>query len=109
MFFEDEFAEAALYQSPVPGTAAASCSVVVDRGQGRQRFRGGEQETKVSERQLLVRSTQLAAVAREGIFAMLNGFGAPTGERFKVADLPTLDQTAKVWSVDLTIIGPGLG
>lgn len=109
MFVAGEFAEAALYQSPVPGRAPAPCSVIVDRGQGRERLRSGEQETKVSERQLLVRRAQLAAVARDGVFAMLDGFGAATGERFKVADLPELDQTARVWSVDLTMLGSGLG
>lgn len=106
MFDEDEFAERAEYTGPLGGSATG-CSVIVDRGQARQRFRGGEMEAATSERKLSVRRAELASVARGGIFAMLDEDGAATGEVFKVADLPKLDETGRLWSVNLLIVQGG--
>lgn len=107
MFDEDEFAESASYVRPAGG-GGITCSVIVDRGQGRQRFSGGNSETVTSERALLVRLTAdgdggLAAVERNGVFTILDASGDPTSEVFKVAGLPKCDQTARVWSADLVI------
>jgi len=108
-FFEEaEFAEGAVYTGPADGAPAIACSVIVDRGQGRRLFRAAEHEIATSERNLWVRATAegdggLPAVARDGLFAMVDADGEPTGEIFKVAGMPSLDQTAKVWSVELLL------
>jgi hypothetical protein len=105
LFELDEFAEAAEYQSPVPGTAPVACAVIVDRGQARERFRGGDQQAEASERSLRVpASAMLGAVMRDGLFTMLDAAGVPTGEVFRVRGLPKLDETASVWSVDLVMV-----
>ncbi len=103
MFGEDEFAEPASY-TPPGGGAAIPCSVIVDRGQGRQDFRAGRSDIVTSERKLWVRSAEIAALARGGTFAMLDEEGLPTGEAFTVAGEPKLDHLAALWSADLLIV-----
>lgn len=108
-FDEDDFAEGAVYTGPAPGAVAVSCSVIVDRGQGRRTFRAGEHEAATSERNLWVQFTPageggLPVVARGGTFAMTDEAGVPTGEEFRVADLPKLDETAKLWSAELLVV-----
>jgi hypothetical protein len=99
-FEEEEFAEAAVYLAPRPGAVAVPCSVIVDRGQGRAMFKTGMKsgagEFAGSERHLWVRSAELATVARDGVFTV----GA---EVFAVLNLPKLDQTGRLWSVELLI------
>ena len=109
MFDEDEFAKSASYVGPAGGVGVA-CSVIVDRGQGRQVFAAGEPRATGSERHLWVRQTAngaggLAEVQRNGVFTMLDANGLPTGEVFKVAGMPKLDQLAHLWSAELTIGG----
>jgi hypothetical protein len=99
MFDDEEFAEAASYLAP--GGAAVDCLVIVDRGQGRKAFTGGEQQLATSERMLWVRKTAdgeggLAAVVRGGVFTL-----ELDGEELTVADLPALDHTGQLWSVEL--------
>lgn len=108
LFVEDEFAEGAVYTGPAPGAEGVACSVIVDRGQGRRMFRAAEHEVATSERNLWVRATAegvggLPAVARDGLFAMSDPDGTPTGEVFRVAGLPHLDETAKLWSAELLV------
>ena len=96
-FEEEEFAESAVYLAPVPGAVAVPCSVIVDRGQGRAMFKTGEAGSFAgSERHLWVRAAELASVAREGVFTI----GA---EVLAVLNLPKLDQTGRLWSVELLI------
>lgn len=112
-FFDvDEFAESAAYTAPTGGDAVP-CSVIVDRGQGRRSFRApedfGSHETRTSERNLTVRCTApglggLSAVLRDGRFAMLDADGVPTGEVFRATGLPALDETARIWSVQLLLV-----
>ena len=109
MFDEDEFAEGAVYTGSSLGAEGVICSVIVDRGQGRRPFRAAEHETSTSERNLWVRFTAageggLPAVARDGQFAMTDADGIPTGETFRVAGLPKLDQTARLWSAELLLV-----
>lgn len=100
MFGGDEFAEAALYQSPTPGVAAVPCLVIMDLGQGRERFSAGERSAVTSERHLWAMAggsaQQLAEVKRDGIFTLTG-----SGEVLRVAGLPKLDQAGHLWSVDL--------
>ncbi len=103
MFDTDEFAERAQYTGP-GGGAAIGCSVIVDRGQGRSRFRGGDREAVGSERSLWAQRSELATVERGGGFAMLDEDGVATGEEFEVANLPRLDETGHLWSVELLIV-----
>ena len=72
--------------------------MVVDRGQGRRPFDAGSREIVGSERKLWARTAELAQVARGGTFV------TAAGETFAVAGMPVLDQTGKLWSVDLTIL-----
>lgn len=105
LFELDEFAEAALYQPPTPGAEAAPCSVIVDRGQARERFRAGEHQAEASERSLRVpASDALGSPVRGGLFTMVDEAGDPTGEVFRVCGMPKLDETARVWSVDLELV-----
>jgi hypothetical protein len=103
LFDEDEFAEAAEYTAP-GGGAAIACTVIVDRGQGRERFVAGEAVSVGSERHLWVRQAELAVVARGGTFTMLDAEGEPTGEEFTVQGPPQLDHTGALWSVELLIV-----
>ena len=100
MFGGDEFAEAALYQSPTPGAAAAPCLVIMDLGQGRERFEAGERSAVTSERHLWAMAggsaQQLAEVKRDGIFTL-----TADGEVLRVVGLPKLDHLGHLWSVDL--------
>lgn len=97
-FFDaEEFAEAAVYLAPTPGAAPVPCSVIVDRGQGRAMFKTGEAGSFAgSERHLWVRAAELASVVREGVFTVGD-------EVFAVLNLPKLDQTGRLWSVELLI------
>lgn len=107
-FAANEFAEAAFYQSPTPGAAAVPCLVIVDTGQGRERFAlrqaQGERDYVGSERHLWAMAggaaAQLADVKRDGIFTL-----SGNGEVLRVAGLPKLDHTGHLWSVDLVMTG----
>jgi hypothetical protein len=108
LFDEDEFAEVAVYTGTEPGAVGVPCSVIVDRGQGRRMFRAADHEVATSERNLVVRATApgsggLPAVVRDGLFAMADADGVPTGEVFRVAGMPSLDQTARLWSAELLL------
>lgn len=103
MFGEDEFAEPASY-TPPGGGASLPCSVIVDRGQGREDYRAGRSEIVTSERKLWAQLAEIAVLARDGTFAMLDASGVPTGEAFKVAGDPKLDHLAALWSADLLIV-----
>lgn len=104
MFDDEEFAEGAVYSGPEPDAADVPCSVIVDRGQARSRFQAGEASAQTSERQLWALHAELASVARDGRFAIVDENGVPTGELFQVVGLPKLDETGKVWSADLVIM-----
>lgn len=103
-FGDDEFAEAALYQSSNPGAAPAPCLVIMDTGQGRERTGlrqpQGERDYVGSERHLWAmagdKPGQLADVKRGAIFTI-----EASGEVLRVAGLPKLDHTGHLWSVDL--------
>jgi hypothetical protein len=97
MFDEDEWAVAASYQPP--SGAAVACTVVVDRGQGRSPFQGGEQQLATSERKVWVRKAEIALLARGGVFTL-----DVDGEQLRVDDLPVLDHTGTLWSADLVIV-----
>lgn len=103
MFDTDEFAESAQYTAPAGGDPV-DCLVIVDRGQGRQPFRAGEQQASSSERMLWAQKSELATVQRDGLFAMFDAEGEATGEVFKVAGEPKLDQLAALWSAELLIV-----
>jgi hypothetical protein len=94
-FEEDEFAEEAFYVPP-GSVGSVSCLVVLDRGQGRRSFDAGRTEIEGSNRHLWVRVAELDPVARAGRFTM-----ACSGEVLEVADMPELDHTGSVWSVEL--------
>lgn len=110
LFDDGEFAEAAVYQSPVPGTDPEPCLVILDRGQGRTQFRGaprqgqGEREGAAtgSNRHLWAMAgdgeNQLPDVRRSGLFTI-----DLDGEVLRVSGLPELDHTGHVWSVQLTL------
>lgn len=99
-FDEDEFSEAASYLAPGVGATAVDCVVIVDRGQGRMPFNGGEQRLAASERHIWVRRSDLASVARNGSFTVADpDGGAP--EVLRVPDLPKLDHTGSLWSVQV--------
>lgn len=105
-FEEEEFAEAAVYTGPGPGDVATSCTVIVDRGQGRERFKSGDAEYSGSERHLYVRAAEIATVKSGGIFAVgtiVDDVFVPGGESFQATSVPKLDQTGKLWSVQLLI------
>ncbi len=103
MFDADEFAELAVYQSPVPGTDPIPCLVMLDRGQGRTRFRSGDLEATGSNRHLWVQAgdavNQIPDVRRDGLFTIdLNG------EVLQVQGLPELDHIGQLWSVQLALV-----
>ena len=101
MFDEDEFAESASYVGPAGG-AGIPCSVIVDRGQGRRRFEGGNTATVGRELHIWARHSELPGAARGGVFTMLDAAGDPTGEIFTIAGLPQLDLGGALWSIELT-------
>ena len=99
-----EFAEAAVYQSPLPGAPPVPCLVIIDRGQGRARFDGGDLHSVGAERHLWVAAgagaQQVAEVRRDGLFTI-----TADGEVLRVQGLPKLEQTGRVWSAELVIEG----
>lgn len=101
-FYDDEFAEAASYQSPVPGTDPVPCLVILDLGQGRTRFRSGDVEITGSNRHLWVQAgddvNQVPDVRRDGLFTIDRN-----GEALRVQGLPELDHLGHLWSVQLTV------
>jgi hypothetical protein len=103
MFDEDEFAEPARYQAP-DGGGYTACSLIVDRGQGRGRFEMGRSAVVGSERVLWARRAEIELVERAGLFEMLDPDGVPTGEAFRVAGDPVLDQLGALWSCELLIV-----
>ena len=110
-FGDDEFAEAALYQSPNPGAPPVPCLVIMDRGQGRERLESGAgmdgRRAVTSERHLWAIAgddvNQLADVKRGGLFTITARGGTAGGEVLRVAGLPKLDHAGNLWSVQLTI------
>jgi len=103
-FFEDdEFAEAAVYRSPVPGTDPVPCLVIMDRGQGRGMFARGEPDAATSERHLWAMAgdeeNQLPDIRRGGTFTV-----DLDGEVLRVAAMPQLDHVKHVWSVQLVAV-----
>lgn len=110
LFEEDEFAEALRYTAPAPGSLPVRCTAIVDRGQGRERFEAGRTDAVGSERGLWVRRAELASVARDGLFAVLDPVALAAVppvetviETYRVVGLPALDQTGAVWAADLVI------
>ena len=103
MFDADEFAEGAVYQSPAPGTDPVPCLVILDRGQGRSRFRAGQQELSGSNRHLWALAGdddgQIADVRRDGLFTI-----EADGEVLKVQGMPVLDHGGALWSVQLLVV-----
>jgi hypothetical protein len=103
MFEEDEFAEAASYQSPVPGTDPVPCLVILDRGQGRTRFRAGDVEGTGTNRHLWAQAgdeeNQLPDVRRDGLFTI-----DADGEVLQVQGMPELDHQGHLWSVQLVVM-----
>lgn len=102
-FDEEEFAEAAVY-APPGGGSSIPCSVIVDRGQGRTPFMAGERGVQSHERMLWAQASQIVALQRSGVFTMLDDQGVATGEVFRVAGEPKLDQVAALWSAELMIV-----
>ncbi|MBA3055114.1 MAG: hypothetical protein FP826_09305 [Sphingomonadales bacterium] len=98
MFDSEEFAEGARYIGTEPGAVAVPCLPIIDRGQGRESFRAGEQSARTSERKLWVQAAELPEVKRDGTFI------TDLGETFRVAGLPQLDHTAGLWSADLLLV-----
>lgn len=106
LFHEDEFAEPALYLAPAPGASAVRCSVIVDRGQGRQVFRAGDSQAVTAQRQLWAKQTELATLVRGGLIRVLDPDQLPVEvvvETFEITGEPKLDQSARLWSADLLI------
>lgn len=99
LFSLEEFGEPARYTPP--GGMAAACTIIVNRGQARAEFDLGERKAATSQRSVLALVDELPAVVRDGLFEMLDDASAPTGEAFKVQGLPTLDETAAIWSADV--------
>lgn len=100
-FFDaDEWAEAAVYQSPVPGADPVPCLVILDRGQGRGAFAAGAERAATAERMLWAQAgdgeNQLPDVRRDGLFTI-----NLDGEVLRVEGLPKLDHVRHVWSVEL--------
>ncbi len=113
-FDDDEFAEAASYLAPGLGALPVDCLVILDLGQGREVFAGGEQRVATSERHLWVRKSVallcLPEVQRGGTFSILDpeqlALDPPVrvvSEVLRVEGLPKLDHTGKLWSVQLVI------
>ena len=103
-FDEDEFGESASYLGPGPADVAVACTVVVDRGQGRDVVKDGRAPVGVSERNLTVQRFAIAKVQKDGVFTVTDPVsGAP--ERLKVVGVPKLEHTGRVWSVQLVIGG----
>ena len=95
-FAEEEFAEAAVYLSPVPGSVAVPCRVIVDRGQGRAMMKAAGAEFAGSDRHIWVRKAEVNAVVKDATFTL-------GSEIFAVLVVPKLDQTGRLWSVELLI------
>lgn len=104
MFDDEEFAEGAVYTGPEADAEGMPCSVIVDRGQGRNRFKAGDASASTSERQLWVQKAQLPTVVRDGYFEITDELGVLTGELYQVVGMPKLDETGKIWSADLVIV-----
>lgn len=103
MFDDEEFAEGAVYTGTEPAAEGVPCSVIIDRGQARNRFQAGETAASTSERQLWVQKAQLPTVVRDAHFEITDELGVPTGELYQVVGLPKLDETGKLWSAELVI------
>ena len=103
LFETSEFAETASYQAPRPGVDPVPCSVIVDRGQARTRFRGADHEVETSERSLRLPAGAVTP-ERQGIFTMLDADWQPTGETFRVRGLPERDETGSVWVIELDLL-----
>lgn len=102
-FNEDEFAEGAIYRSKGDTGVGTRCSVIVDRGQGRRAFTGAAVDASTTERLVQVRSDDLAEIAREGTFTILDADGVETSEVLTIAGMPKLDETGEWWVAEIVI------
>lgn len=98
-FFEtDEFAELASYLAPGPGAVAVDdVPIIYDRGQAKNRWKGGEMSAATKERKAWINADDLALVQRDGQLTV-------GSEVLRVAGEPILDETAAAWSVDLVLL-----
>ena len=95
LFSEDDFAEAALYTPPGGGVAVA-CSIVYDRGRGQAALTERGIEARGAERGAMVNADEVPVVKKGGTFAV----GVET---LKVAGVPKLDETGRIWTVELVL------
>lgn len=101
-FDEEEFATPARYTAPVPGAQPVTCSVIVDRGQGRATLENARQPVGAIDRKIQAPSPPLTLVERDGIFELLDG-STPlvVTERLKVVGYPKRDETGVWWHLDV--------
>lgn len=102
-FNSEEFAESARYTSPGPGAVPVACSIILDRGQSRSRFEGGEADANTSDRLAQISAVEISEVKRRGSIELLDTDGNPTGETFEVTGMPELDETGRWWIANLLI------
>lgn len=102
-FNEEEFAEAAVYRSKDDASPGTRCSIVVDRGQGRKAFAGTPGRAVTDERLVQARRGELAAIARDGTFTLLDEDEVETDEVLTIAGMPKLDETGQWWVAEIVI------
>lgn len=106
-FNREEFAEAALYTPPVG--APVVCTVIADRGQGREAMRAGPMEAAGADRLIQVLAEGAAedglTPERGGTFDLFNGVLGDLAETLEVVGVPRLDETAVWWTVEVVEAG----
>ncbi|RDV06423.1 hypothetical protein DXH95_03075 [Sphingorhabdus pulchriflava] len=104
-FEEEEFATPARYTAPTPGASPVSCSVIVDRGQGRATLDNARQPVGALDRKIQAPNPLLTKVERDGLFELLDSATPPNVvETLKVVGYPKRDESGVWWHVDVVIV-----
>lgn len=96
-FIDTEFAEPAEYLAPASGAVAVDCTIIFDRGQAKNRWKSGEMAVAAAERKAWINGDELAQPVRDGRLTV-------GSEVLKIVGNPILDETGKLWSVDLVLV-----
>jgi hypothetical protein len=105
LFSRAEFAEPARYTPPSGGSTL--CSAIIDRGQGTVRFGAGDAEATGPERGSRLNRDEVAIVLKGGTLVpgtIVGSLFVPGSETFRIVDEPALDETGRIWTLELVLV-----
>ncbi|MEV5021415.1 hypothetical protein MRBLMA1_001237 [Sphingobium sp. LMA1-1-1.1] len=107
-FSSSEFAELALFTPAGGGSGdAVVCTIVYDRGQGKNRMAVGEAAASGAERAVWINADEVATVGRGARIVVPvdeDGDPLPGAETLDVIGEPKLDETGFMWAADLVLV-----